>query len=71
LKSIILIHFFEVHDGRDIKRHGYYQWVGVVLFVQAVSFYVPRFIWTTVEEGRIGSLVQNLRNPLPDKESIL
>lgn len=47
---------------------GYYQWVSLVLFLQAVSFYIPKFIWMTVEDKKVESLIQNLKTHVPDKD---
>ena len=42
------------------KYHAYYQWVWVVLFIQALFFYAPRWIWKTMENGRVEALAQPL-----------
>lgn len=47
-------------DGDQVRHHKYYQWVCVVLFLQAVTFYVPRYLWKTWEGGRIRALSQDL-----------
>ncbi|CAG2164365.1 unnamed protein product [Oppiella nova] len=44
--------------------HSYYQWVGFVLFLQAVMFYAPRYIWKNYEDGKLKVLVQGLGNPI-------
>ena len=41
----------------DHVYHKYYQWVCYVLFLQAGLFYVPRFLWKSVEGGRMQMLV--------------
>lgn len=46
--------------------HAYYQWVCFVLFFQACSFYVPRYLWKMYEGGRVSTLVKNLNTPLGD-----
>ncbi|XP_037934983.1 innexin inx7-like [Teleopsis dalmanni] len=48
-------------EAEPIKRHAYYQWVPFVLFSQALTFYVPRFLWKAWEGGRVKSLVFGLR----------
>ena len=48
--------------------HSEYKWVAVVLFLQAVTFYIPRYIWKTVEKGRTTLLIQNLNHPLQSQE---
>lgn len=50
--------------------YGYYQWVFIVLFLQAVSHYIPRFIWKTWEGGRIKMLVSGLTDPVLSKDCI-
>ena len=44
-------------DGEDPVYHKYYQWVCYVLFLQAGLFYIPRFLWKTIEGGRMQMLV--------------
>lgn len=53
----------------EIIEHGYYQWVGFMLLLQAVMFYMPRLIWTSWEGNRIKSLLQELNQPVvPEDE---
>ena len=55
-------------DSVDIKRQqvGYYQWVGIVLFLQALCFVAPKLIWRTIENNRMLVLIQhNLKSPVP------
>lgn len=47
-----------------IKRHAYYQWVPFVLFLQAISFYLPHLFWRSWEGGRIKNLVIGLQGIL-------
>ncbi|KAL3213892.1 hypothetical protein MRX96_007300 [Rhipicephalus microplus] len=49
---------FSDHD--DVKYHKYYQWVCLVLFFQALCFYIPRWLWKAWEGGRLKTLVQSL-----------
>lgn len=46
--------------GREQTWHLYYQWVAVVLLLQAFFFYIPFYLWNMWEEGRIKKLVENL-----------
>jgi cytochrome b subunit of formate dehydrogenase len=50
--------------GEPRVYHRYYQWVCFVLFLQAIMFYVPRYLWKTWEAGRLRSLVLSLKNPV-------
>lgn len=45
-------------DSEEIIKHKYYQWVFLVLLVQAFMFYLPRFVWKVWEGGRIHLLVE-------------
>ncbi|XP_055548470.1 innexin inx7 isoform X2 [Wyeomyia smithii] len=44
-----------------VKYHAYYQWVPFVLFLQALMFYFPHYIWKTMEGGKIRKLADGLR----------
>lgn len=48
------------YDNTERKYHAYYQWVGLTLFLQAVLFYIPRFIWKSEEGGLMRNLVTGL-----------
>ena len=37
--------------------HGFYQWVGMVLFGQSIMFYIPHFLWKSCEGKRVERLV--------------
>lgn len=41
-----------------------YQWLFLVLFVQAVFFYAPRYVWRKWEAGRIKTIMFDLDNPV-------
>lgn len=44
----------------DVKYHKYYQWVCLVLFLQALFFYIPRWLWKAWEGGKLKMMVQSL-----------
>ena len=48
--------------------HGFYQWVGMVLFLQSVTFYVPHFLWKSCEGRRIERLVSGVISPVTNEE---
>jgi len=54
----------DLEDGTEVVYHKYYQWVAFVLFLQAVMFYIPRYLWFSSEGGKIAMLVQELQQPM-------
>lgn len=52
----------------DIKYYSYYQWIGFVLLIQALLFYIPYYVWKTWEGGRIKMLSVNLNLPILEAE---
>ncbi|RWS26669.1 innexin inx2-like protein [Leptotrombidium deliense] len=44
----------------ELVYHTYYLWVPFVLFFMSITFYIPRFIWKTNENGRIKALTAGL-----------
>nr|AIJ10713.1 innexin 5 [Cancer borealis] len=48
--------------------HSYYQWVTLFVYLQALLFYMPRYIWTTLEGGKVKKLVAELNSPIVDEE---
>lgn len=45
----------------DHVRHAYYQWVPFVLFLQGVMFYLPHYIWKTLEARKLDKITSGLR----------
>nr|ACO10288.1 Innexin inx2 [Caligus rogercresseyi] len=46
-------------NGNEIY-HAWYQWVHMVLFIQALLCYFPRWLWESLEGGKIDMLLQDL-----------
>ncbi|GIX84809.1 innexin inx2 [Caerostris darwini] len=46
--------------GENRKYHAYYQWVCFVLFLQAILFYMPRYMWKFFDGGKVKTLVMGL-----------
>uniref|UniRef100_A0A2P2I4A3 Innexin n=1 Tax=Hirondellea gigas TaxID=1518452 RepID=A0A2P2I4A3_9CRUS len=51
-------------EDDELVYHAYYQWVPLVLFLQAMLFYIPRFIWKQAEGGLFDVILGGLNEPL-------
>lgn len=40
-----------VKEDADLRRHAYYQWVPMVLVLQAVIYYFPLWLWDKIDKG--------------------
>lgn len=49
-----------VQDEEEFRYHKYYQWVCFVLFLQAMLFYIPRWAWKILENGKMESITRDL-----------
>nr|CAJ58681.1 innexin inx1 [Homarus gammarus] len=50
-----------MHEDEDeIVYHAYYQWVPFVLVLQAIMFYVPRYLWKNMEGGLFTTILAGL-----------
>ncbi|XP_050525464.1 innexin inx3-like [Daktulosphaira vitifoliae] len=49
------------HVNGDVRQHSYYQWVPVMLFFQAITFYIPHWIWKILEDGKIRMITEGIR----------
>lgn len=47
--------------GREVKMFAYYQWVGMVLFIQGLLFHLPYYLWKVWENGLIKAITGGLR----------
>ena len=48
-------------------HHNYYQWVGILLVIQACICYLPWAWWKDVERGRVAKLVEKIsKDPLTE-----
>lgn len=53
------------HTEEDqLKFYDYYQWIFLVLIVQALLFYIPHYIWKAWEGGRMKMLASELASPV-------
>lgn len=57
-------------DEDTLKFVGYYQWLFVVVLVQAVLFYLPHLIWKAWEEGLMEKLSGDLVSPAMSPDCI-
>ena len=49
------------------KYHNYYQWVCLLLAVQASACYIPWAVWKSVEGGTVGKLLAKVsQDPLTE-----
>lgn len=48
------------HSEERIRFHSYYQWVPFMLFFQAITFYVPHWIWKMWEGGKIRMITKDM-----------
>lgn len=54
-------------EGSEVRYHSYYQWVCLVLFIQSLAFYLPKYIWTIREGHLIKSLTTDINLPIVEK----
>lgn len=53
----------EKYTDQDRIYMKYYQWVCFFLVFQAICFYLPRFLWKSMEGGKILQITEGLHNP--------
>ncbi|XP_060834024.1 innexin inx3-like [Rhopalosiphum padi] len=49
------------NNKKNIRSHSYYKWVPFMLFFQALTFYVPHWIWKIWEGGKIRMITSDMR----------
>ena len=52
----------------DLKDNSFYQWVALVLCLQGICFYVPQFLWSLYEGGKMKMLVMDLGSLAIEKD---
>ncbi|VDL59755.1 unnamed protein product [Hymenolepis diminuta] len=60
LTSGVVPHEIEEWSSTSPKIMNYYQWVPLVLGLQAIIYYIPRIIWSIFTFNRTGTDLQNL-----------
>ena len=62
-------HRLPAGSEEETVYHGFYQWVGMALFVQALTFYVPHFFWKTWEGKKVERLVSGIISPVASEDT--
>ncbi|XP_017784551.1 PREDICTED: innexin shaking-B isoform X2 [Nicrophorus vespilloides] len=47
-------------NEKNMHYHIYYQWTPIILLIQAILFYTPRWLWKSWEGGKIRALMLDL-----------
>lgn len=47
-------------DSYKQKKHPWYKWTAVILFIMAGAFYLPHLLWKLAEGGRLNALRQDM-----------
>jgi len=54
-------------DEDEIVYHAYYQWVPLLLFIQGMLFYAPRYFWKSAEGGLFEVVLGGLNKPVVEQ----
>ncbi|BAF45761.1 viral innexin-g1.2 [Ichnoviriform fugitivi] len=57
-------------EEEHVRYCRYYSWVFIALFVQAVFFYIPRYMWKAWEGGRVKLLAAEINSPILSQDRI-
>merc|ERR1711915_791002 len=57
-------------EGDEKIYHAYYQWVPLMLSMQAAMFYLPHWIWKQLEGGRFDLIIAGLNNANCDGKDV-
>lgn len=49
----------QLEEAGPVHYHAYYQWVPFVLFLQAIMFYFPHYLWKTFDGGKVRTVVDS------------
>lgn len=50
----------KAHNDDAVIHHKYYQWMPIFLFFEGILFYLPRYIWKSLEHGQLRNLILSL-----------
>ncbi|KAG8270725.1 Structural component of gap junctions protein, partial [Homalodisca vitripennis] len=56
-----------VYHMTPVTVHSYHDWLVIVLCIEVFLFWTPRYIWKSLESGRMENLISNFRLPNFDK----
>jgi hypothetical protein len=62
---------FKDHDSDEVVYHTYYIWVQFVLFMQALSFYLPHWLWKMWEGKTAKQLTDGMQGKIVDGEKVV
>lgn len=54
----------------NLRRHAYYQWVPMVLLLQAAVYYIPKFLWDLKDKGLFKDSICGLDKVSVDKHAL-